>query len=86
MVIYCLILPLIHFHKTCVPGNPLTQPYPYSYVGKPTNPVTPLCMGNRHHSLHGEEAITSPPPVHQEGAIIIEGGDSVWVSYGVAIG
>ena len=52
-----------------------------------------------HHFVNGEEEITSPPPIHQEGAIIteggvlegatgsiiIEGGQSVWVLERVVI-
>ena len=37
-------------------------------------------MGKRHIYVHGEEVITSPPPLHQEEYIIIEGGQSVWGS------
>ena len=64
-----------------------------------TKPVIPLCTGNMHHFVNGKEAITSQPPLHQEGAIIteagvlegsmgviiIERGQSVWVSDRVVI-
>ena len=35
--------------------------------------------------MHWEEAIPPPPPLHREGSIIIEGGQSVWRSDGVEV-
>ena len=55
------------------------------WVRVEAKPVITFCMGKRHRFVHGEEAILSPPPLHQEGAIIIEGGPSVWGSDGVVI-
>ena len=39
-----------------------------------TKPVTPLCMGESRQSVHGEESIPSPHPIHQKLSIIIERG------------
>ena len=73
---------LLHNH---LPLHLYGRHYHDHWVRGWTNTFIPLCMGKRHQFFPGGEAITSTPPLHQEGAIIIEGGQSVWGSDGVEI-